>query len=621
MVEPEFPMASIEHFERCVYSHQRAEAIGQLIHLLRDLESSSGELGQAAIQGPSGSTISIEEHFAARATAALTAFATAPDFVLSPDEFRALMVHHGWLGALFAASGLGNADHVLRALSVDGGASGELQFVGRNLPAFCLFYFADSEVPLNIDGLWAIAPRLAADLFLNLLAAPFLGTPVAYRKQELLLRWLAAHLAEIGDLDYLPAALLYRVYMRCSYADFPQKHAIKRPINDLIRSKLRQHGFPNAAMHCSPAAPGDKPSILVVVEWFQHGHSIHRTHSAAIEGLRSRFRVLGVGYAEAVDDVGRRVFDEFHALSPNAGIWANLREIADLAASRGAQLLYMPSVGMSTLSLFASNLRVTPRTVIGLGHPATTHSAAVDLVAVEEDFIGEASCFSESLLLLPKDGQPYRPGQAFPPAQRRVSSPGAAIQIAVVATTFKLNPRFLAACAQIAAKPGTPVHLHFFVGNASGLTTVVVRRLIERYLGRRATVYPRQPYADYMQGVGACDLFINAFPFGNTNGIVDTVSAGLVGVCKTGPEVHEHIDEALFRRLGLPQWLVTKSDVEYVTAVRRLVDDDGERQQLSRQFTGPGAAEILFQGQADSLAERLYALWRNEVSPDAHAGD
>ncbi len=38
-------------------------------------------------------------------------------------------------------------------------------------------------------------------------------------------------------------------------------------------------------------------------------------------------------------------------------------------------------------------------------------------------------------------------------------------------------------------------------------------------------------------------------------------------VCKTGPEVHEHIDEGLFKRLGLPNWLITQTAEEYVTAI------------------------------------------------------
>ena len=81
------------------------------------------------------------------------------------------------------------------------------------------------------------------------------------------------------------------------------------------------------------------------------------------------------------------------------------------------------------------------------------------------------------------------------------------------------------------------------IGQAQGLLYPQVKQVVNLYLSDdQVTVYQHQPYDRYMQIIAQCDLFINPFPFGNTNGIIDTVTCGLVGVCKTGPEVHEHID-------------------------------------------------------------------------------
>ena len=63
-----------------------------------------------------------------------------------------------------------------------------------------------------------------------------------------------------------------------------------------------------------------------------------------------------------------------------------------------------------------------------------------------------------------------------------------------------------------------------------------------------AIVHAHAAQPDYMRRLATCHMFINPFPFGNTNGLVDTVRLGLPGVCLTGPEVHTHIDEGLFRR-------------------------------------------------------------------------
>jgi hypothetical protein len=615
-------MVSLEQFEYMAYTRQRAAAVQQLLQLLRGIDGNSGLLdpGCAASSQSALAGAAVDEHLTARITAAITALATDPGFSLSAEEYLALLEYHGWLGALFAASRFGNADHVLRALSSNGATSRNLRIPGRNLPAFCLFYGAESEIPLDFEALWAQQRRLAAGLCLSLLAAPFLGTPAAWAKQELLLKWLPARLTEVEDLDFLPAGALYRVCMRSSYADFAAKHDIKRPINALIRSKLRARRLLDTSARCEPVA-GQKPTVLVVVEWFNEGHSIFRTHSLAIAGLRSRFHVVGLGYPEVVDAGSRAVFEEFRALSPAAGILRNLEQIREAASELRAQILYMPSVGMSTLTLFLSNLRVAPCTVIGLGHPATTHSPVIDRVAVEKDFVGDAACYSEPLLRLPSDGQPYRPPEALRTWRPPVKGESATVQIAVVATSMKINPRFLSVCARIVEKSATPVHLRFLVGNAAGLTAVPIRRLIERYLGSRATFHPRQPYADYLRLVAGCDLFLNAIPFGNTNGIVDTVAAGLVGVCRSGPEVHEHIDEGIFRRLRFPDWLVTRTDAEYVAAACRLIDDGVERRRLSQELTGPAAVEKLFSGRPETLAEQLHALWLSALAPGAPAED
>ena len=159
---------------------------------------------------------------------------------------------------------------------------------------------------------------------------------------------------------------------------------------------------------------------------------------------------------------------------------------------------------------------------------------------------------------------------------------------------MKLNPQFLSACARIVDGCKIPVHFHFLVGQAQGLIYPNVKRVVRMFLGDYATVYPHQEYKSYMQTIANCDLFINPFPFGNTNGIIDCITAGLVGICKTGPEVHEHIDEALFGRLGMPDWMVTKTIDDYVEAAVRLITSHEERYSLRQLMSGPSKVELFF---------------------------
>jgi len=254
----------------------------------------------------------------------------------------------------------------------------------------------------------------------------------------------------------------------------------------------------------------------------------------------------------------------------------------------------------------------------------------MDYVVVEDDYVGDPACFSEQLLRLPSDGMPYRASALAAELNLpvRPHTTPEVVQIVVASTTMKLNPDFLLACQRILREANSKIHFHFLIGQAQGMLIYPqVKRVIGQFLGDAATVYPHQHYGDYMRVIAGCDLFINPFPFGNTNGIIDTVSAGLVGVCKTGPEVHEHIDQGLFERLKFPRWLVTSSIDAYVQATLRLIDEHELRHQLRRELTGVAAVQTIFQGRPQIMGEMLLEALRlaagvaTTLDPDVRQDD
>ncbi len=81
------------------------------------------------------------------------------------------------------------------------------------------------------------------------------------------------------------------------------------------------------------------------------------------------------------------------------------------------------------------------------------------------------------------------------------------------------------------------------------------------------------------------------------------VTLGLVGICKTGPEVHEHIDEGLFKRLGLPEWLIANTVDEYVERAIRLAENHQERLELRRHIIENNGLKTLFSGNPKPMGE------------------
>ncbi|HEY4316769.1 MAG TPA: peptide transporter [Herbaspirillum sp.] len=636
---------SLERFEFLCYSRQHETAARELMRLLKLIDANYGGLDANFMPVQSAAMELMpeslrEQHLVNRAAGAISALFSDPEFQISVDGFGRLIVFQRWLAALFAASAFVNCDHILKSLNALGPDAAAFQVAERDLPKFCILYLPESELPLDADLLWRQNRTMAAALFLALLSPRLLGTPVAHAKREALLGWLPAHLDEIDALESLPLGILHDVYMHCSYADLAQRHAVKRPINRLIRKQLAAAGLRDVAVKGAPAAvAGDrsKPVMLVLLEWFGRTHSIYRTHAKSLAAARRCFHLVAMASPANIDDAGRAVFDEVIEFEAPDDMRAGLHQLRALAVARKPAVFYMPSVGMFPITMYAANLRLAPLQVAALGHPATTHSDCIDYISVEDDFVGDPACFSEALLRLPKDGQPYWPplreaqddGNAAARAQRLaraeyVAAPAAApgvdgandvdrqaagpiVNIAVAATIMKLNPRFLQACRQIRAQARGAIRFHFLVGQAQGLITPQVLRLIRSYLPD-ADVYPHRPYAQYMATLDACDMFISPFPFGNTNGVVDAVLLGVPGICKTGPEVFEHIDEGLFRRLGLPDWTIGATVEAYVEAAVRMADHGAERAALYRQLARHDALDSLFSGQPECLGEQLLGL-------------
>jgi hypothetical protein len=598
------PVFSLGRFESVCYARKHEAAAREFVALLSMLDRNYGGLDVGFDAQPTASMMGADQdpHIINRICSALSALFSDPTFSLSFDGYRQLLYFHRWIATLFAASSFRNADHILRALNIKGANARVVEVNNRDLAKFCLLYTPNSEIPMNMEALWQTDRHLAVALACALLSPRFLGTVAAHDKREVLLQWLPPKLDAIEDLNVLPIGVLHDVYMHCSYADTPKRHAIKAPINRLVRKKLVEQGFKDVEGAPRARAPGEKPLLMVILEWFSGSHSIYRTHSASIKAARERFRVVGIGHAGQVDELGKAVFDEYIEVKGETVSFVRAK-----AQELRPEIVYYPAFGMFPHSIYLTNLRLAPVQIVSYGHPATSMSPYIDYFVLPEDWVGDARLFSEKLLPLPKAAMPFVPSAQSGAYQPTLREHPDTVRVAVAATTMKLNPAFVEALAKIRRKAERPVQFHFFMGVARGLVYLEARDLVQRYLPE-AAIHPIMPYADYMARINACDLYLNPFPFGNTNGIVDVTALGLVGVCKTGPEVLEHIDEALFTRIGLPDWLVARSVQDYEQAALRLITDDALRLSLRRELLARDATQVFYTGRPELFAQALERL-------------
>ncbi|EHO3406479.1 cobalt ABC transporter permease [Salmonella enterica] len=622
---------NLEQFEYLVTQPDSEPAARLLLLLLTQLDSHYGQWGpQFSAYAPGVMQPGLNRQLCTRIAGAVTTLFSRPDFTVSDDGYVRLMSLHRWLALIFAVSSYGHADHIIRNINAAGGGVVEpLTLNAHNLRLFCLCYFPDSQIALQPDALWQYDRRTVARLFLALISGRALPTSAAHGKREQLLAWLPDRLAELDSLDFLPTAVLHDVYMHCSYASLTEKHRIKRSLNDLIRRSLLAGDFADIAVEGNrgqttmdnPAiqGPPKKPVILVVLEWFTCQHSVYRTHSRALASLRERFTVHGVGLNTAVDAAGREVFDVFHGVSAASA----LQEAYAIARELRPDMVLYAGIGMFPFTIYLSNLRLAPLQLVGLGHGASTFCEQMNGFVIEEDLVGDERCFSETVIRVPADAMPFVPPAdvhcvpvtrtPFLTRQQAQWREPLPVRVAVCASIMKINPNFLATLAEIQRRSRVVVQFCFYMGFAQGLTLDYLREAIRAVLPG-AEVNAHMPVQAYQVALNSCELFVSPFPYGNMNGVVDAVRMGLPGVCLTGPEVHSHIDEGLFRRLGLPEELIATGDESYIRATLRLVEEHDWREMLQHQLLDNDVEQVLFQGHPEKFAVAISDVWQ-QVRP------
>ncbi|AWI50334.1 O-linked N-acetylglucosaminetransferase [Actinobacillus minor 202] len=603
---------SVIRFEKAVETKNYEEACSQLLAILSQIDSNFGGIQDIEINIPEQLTNLEKErtvYFCTRMAVAITQLFEDPKLEISDSGAQRFFSLQRWIGLIFASSPYVNADHILRSYnkSVNEQDINSIQIDASKsaLIKFCIMYLPESNINLNLDTIWQMNPLICASLCFALQSPRFIGTPAAFGKRAAILQWFPEKLAQFQNLNHIPSSISHDVYMHCSYDISPNKHDVKKALNQVIRRHLLESGWTDRNIQHIGYKDG-KAVMVVLLEHFHSAHSIYRTHSTSMVAAKEHFYLIGLG-GKAVDKAGQDVFDEFHLIQGN-NIFEKLTFIKNLCEQHGASIFYMPSIGMDLLPIFASNTRLAPIQAIALGHPGTTHSDFIEYVIVEDDYVGSEECFSETLLRLPKDALPYVPSALAPTnVEYRLRENPEVVNIGIASTTMKLNPYFLEALKAIRDRAKVKVHFHFALGQSNGITHPYVERFIKSYLGDNATAHPHSPYNHYLSILHNCDMMVNPFPFGNTNGIIDMVTLGLVGICKTGPEVHEHIDEGLFKRLGLPEWLIANTVDEYVERAIRLAENHQERLTLRRHIIENNGLNTLFSGDPRPMGQVFLA--------------
>ena len=579
-----------------------AAAVQTSVEILHAIDSRYGRLDQVALGDitSDGTAEDIALVFCTRFAAAFGRVMVDPDVPLTTADFERLLTYHRWIDLIFSLSGYRTSDHVVPVLARPAQGT-SLTFEGLNFLRFLILRSMNSRIQGNLEDYWKVSSVGTALAFLHYVGSRYVFWPRAFEFREQILEWLPGRLGKI-KLGEMTLARLPEIYMHCSYAITPKKHAIKADLMKQMRSACLEHGCREATLGRAKAPPS-RPTIVVVGENFTVGHAVHRTHLRAIAGLRERFHVVGVIHPDPTGTSIAELFHECISIRPGE-LLPRAKQLADaILECKPDAILYL-GVGMVAQVIALSSLRLAPVQCVSFGHTATTMSEVIDYFIIPEDFAGASHTFSEKVLKLPKGAMPFAP-RPFTRLDR--PTPDRTIRVAIPASTMKLNPRLFDALSRVAAEAKTPLEFHVFPLAGTGLPYIELSRAVKAQVPK-ATVFPELPHEAYTERLSKCDLFLSPFPYGNMNGVIDCFRFSLPGVCLDGAETHAHADAAMFARIGLPAALAAKTVDDYVAMAVKLIDDQAFRRSCARIITAADLEAAFFKGDTRLFCDAIAGL-------------
>lgn len=310
--------------------------------------------------------------------------------------------------------------------------------------------------------------------------------------------------------------------------------------------------------------PADtRPSVVVVMEKSSPGHSMTRCFGPAIVGLSKRFHLTLITLSE-VEPAIAKACDIIHIEDRFiASLVLKLEEIKP-------DLIWLPSVGMSLLTMMIAARRVAPIQVASLGHPHDLHCAPqIDYVLGERN---TAHSLEEEIGAII-----HEPLKFFSRINTRPDAPAKSAGetlIAVPATQRKWSHGFLDVCRTLDQRlkaAGRQPRFRFF-SDVTGAKYIELERHMRAALpDMTLEVEARQKFDDYMKRLAGADLGLTPFPFGATNSTVDALSVGTPILSLEGFRPAAHMDTQLLRRLGLDDFIVHSKEEMAEKAYQLLV--------------------------------------------------
>ena len=509
----------------------------------------------------------------------------AAEVAAAPAELaaaEALLACHKALTQLFALASPGSAlaDGVAKALLRRGAPGAALAFLSARSPAAVPYAALVAARP-------ALLARWAGAVF-EAAVGGGLRPGVAARLRAHA-EWYARRFAELVP----PGAVAAGPHLRAPFALSAyvaadgERNAVRRAVNAWVRAA--PPAPPAAAAKPAPAPPEQARVLVVSAFWYPWDVSV-RTSLRYLRGVQERFATdllflgdatrpgaepLAAGFRRLVRPRLLDAEDCAHAgcVRTDGGRFLDAADLMAWVVAEAYDVVLYPQPGFDTATLVLANHRLAPVQVGTYGQPASTEGALLDYwlagEAAEPPDLAAARGRSERLVLLPGLGVLHKwPGEVFPaapapsPPRGALADPAAEAVVVASAAPFKLHAAFVEALRAVrrghGGLGGGPLRLRLLskVGGPGHLQ----RRLLERELGGALPGWRVEvvdaPAAEYLGVLGTGHVFLDSFPFGGCNTVLDAMYMGVVPVAVRGRSWHSRVGAATLDLVGLGELAV-----------------------------------------------------------------
>jgi hypothetical protein len=465
---------------------------------------------------------------------------------------------------LVALSALKTTDPYLEVLSHQDNSLGKI----------LALYSARNNLHFERERFFALDPQLAATWYVAY-AAIFHGGLV----RSDVCKNLQAHFA-FAPIIFQTTDRIPDICYGVSYVDGESERSIKPAVNRWIRSVLRSTRIRNR--------PDPKRIAVLSCLWWA-GQSSYRTILPYLEGLQDYDLTL------------------FYIPMPGKKIDTTLfREVRELSFANGVldigplldndfQVAFFPDIGMTSFSIWLANLRIAPIQLVSTGHPVSTWGTEIDYFLSGADVESPdhpEKYYSERLVLLPGRGS-INLLPEYEPVGRKKTCPEFVLNCPW--SSQKINHAFCRMLAQLVERSDKKLRLRLFVGSMTRELNLVpfVRELSALLPAAVIEPLPNLGYQHYMTLMEEGDLGLDAYHFGGSNTMADSLYVRkLMATCE-GDRWYNRIGPQMLRMAGLPE-LVAASPEEYVDLVVRLIHDDDFRRGLEDRLRRADLRNTIF---------------------------